>query len=59
MRNRSSKDARWGDLLKGDESGNASAVDLGKLQMFFFTFILVVGPFLFLVAFVLALSRYW
>lgn len=30
-------------MLKGDESGNASSVDLGKLQMFFFTFILVCG----------------
>ena len=35
--------ARWGDILKGDESGNASTVDLGKLQMFFFTFVLVLG----------------
>lgn len=36
-------DARWADLLKGDESGNASTIDVGKLQMFFFTFILLVG----------------
>jgi hypothetical protein len=36
-------DARWGDILKGDESGNASTVDLGKLQMFFFTFVLILG----------------
>jgi hypothetical protein len=43
LRNASIHDARWSELLKGDESGNASAVDLGKLQMFFFTFILVVG----------------
>lgn len=42
LRNDSPDDARWGDLLKGEESGNASVVDLGKLQMFFFTFVLVV-----------------
>jgi hypothetical protein len=39
--NCSPEDARWGDLLKGDEAGNASVVELGKLQMFFFTFVLV------------------
>jgi hypothetical protein len=43
LRNASIQDARWSDLLKGDESGNASSVDLGKLQMFYFTFILVCG----------------
>lgn len=41
--NRHPADARWGDLLKGDEVGNAATVDLGKLQMFFFTFVLVLG----------------
>lgn len=41
--NQSKDDARWGDLLKGDESGNAASVDIGKLQMFFFTFVLVLG----------------
>jgi hypothetical protein len=35
--------SRWGDLFKGEEAGNAAAVDLGKLQMFFFTFVLVLG----------------
>ena len=43
LRNATPQEARWSELLKGDESGNASAVDLGKLQMFFFTFILVCG----------------
>jgi hypothetical protein len=41
--NDSPEDARWGDVLKGDESGNAATVDLGKLQMFFFTFVLVLS----------------
>lgn len=36
------KAARWGDLLKGEEVGNATTVDLGKLQMFLFTFILLI-----------------
>ena len=35
--------ARWADLLKGDEVGNASVVDVGKLQMFLFTFILLMS----------------
>jgi len=43
LRNERMSDARWGDLLKGDESGNAANIDLGKLQMFFFTFMLVLG----------------
>jgi hypothetical protein len=43
LRNASPSDARWGDLLKGDETGTASTVDLGKLQMFFFTFVLALG----------------
>ncbi len=33
--------ARWGDLLKGEEVGNATTIDLGKLQMFLFTFVLL------------------
>ena len=43
LMNMSHDDARWGDLLKGDEVSNAEHVDLGKLQMFLFTFILAVG----------------
>jgi hypothetical protein len=43
VRNQDPESARWGDILKGDESGNAATVDLGKLQMFFFTFVLVLG----------------
>ncbi len=43
VRNIGPSDARWGDLLKGDEVGTAESVDMGKLHMFFFTFILIVG----------------
>lgn len=43
LRNPAIRDARWSELLKGDESGNAANVDLGKLQMFLFTFVLVCG----------------
>jgi hypothetical protein len=43
IRNASIHDARFSELLKGDESGNASTVDMGKLQMFLFTFILACG----------------
>jgi len=36
-------DARWGDLFMGDQAADATTVDVGKLQMFFFTFVLVLG----------------
>ena len=35
--------ARWGDLLKGDEVERTQTVDLGKLQMFFLSFILIIS----------------
>jgi hypothetical protein len=35
------EDARLADLFQGDEIGNASHLDLGKVQMFFFTLVLV------------------
>jgi hypothetical protein len=43
VRNRNPASARWGDLLKGDEAGNAAVIDLGKLQMFFTTFVLLLS----------------
>src|SRR5437660_9664825 len=33
--------ARWADLFTGEEVGNAAQFDLSKIQMFYFTFILV------------------
>ncbi|MEX0676950.1 MAG: hypothetical protein WD063_07735 [Pirellulales bacterium] len=35
--------AEWSDLFKGEETGNAANVDFAKLQMFFFTFVLILG----------------
>jgi len=35
------EDAQLSDLFKGDEIGNAAQVDLAKIQMFYFTLILV------------------
>jgi hypothetical protein len=35
------QDARLADLFQGDEVGNAAHLDLGKVQMFFFTLVLV------------------
>jgi hypothetical protein len=35
--------ARWADLLKGEELGNAAVLDLGKVQMLIFTFVLVLA----------------
>jgi hypothetical protein len=39
--NKHLEDAQMSDLFKGDEIGNAAQVDLAKIQMFYFTFILV------------------
>jgi hypothetical protein len=36
-------DARWSDMLTGDETANGAHLDLGKVQMFFFTLVLVVA----------------
>lgn len=35
--------ARFADLFRGDETGNSTHLDLGKVQMFFFTVVLVVA----------------
>ena len=35
------EDATWADLFQGEETGNAAHLDLGKIQMFYFTLILV------------------
>jgi len=36
-------EAAWGDLLCGEETSNDDKLDLGKMQMFFFTLILIVA----------------
>jgi len=43
VRNPDASSARWADLIKGEEVGNATTVDLGKMQMLFFTFILALA----------------
>lgn len=35
--------AQWADLFRGEEAANAAALDLGKIQMFYFTIILVLA----------------
>jgi hypothetical protein len=40
MVNQSPEEAQWTDLFMGEEAGNAAWLDLGKVQMFFFTIIL-------------------
>jgi hypothetical protein len=35
--------AGWGDLFKGEETGNAAQLDMGKIQMLFFTLVLVLA----------------
>ena len=39
--NNSPQMARWADLFTGEETGNAAQFDLGKIQLFYFTIILV------------------
>ncbi|MDN5213255.1 hypothetical protein QQ020_14395 [Fulvivirgaceae bacterium BMA12] len=41
--NRSIDNAGISDLFKGEETGNAAAVDLAKIQMFFFTIIIMMA----------------
>jgi hypothetical protein len=41
--NKDAGDARWTDLFRGEETGNAAQLDLGKVQMFFFTLVLVLA----------------
>lgn len=33
------KDASWADLFKGEEVGNAAQLDVGKVQMLYFTLV--------------------
>jgi hypothetical protein len=40
-RNTDPSQARWTDLFRGDEIGNYRLVDMSKVQMFFFTIVLV------------------
>ena len=35
------QDARWIDMFRGEEPGNAAALDVGKIQMFFFSMIVI------------------
>ena len=39
--NKDPKDARWTDLFQAEETGNGAHLDLGKVQNFYFTVILV------------------
>ena len=39
--NKDISDARWSDLFTGEETGNWEILDLGKIQMFFFTLIVL------------------
>ena len=41
--NRNIEDARFSDLFNGEETGNAAHLDLSKVQMFFFTLIVVLA----------------
>ena len=41
--NEKPSDARWSDVFRGEETGNAARLDLGKIQMFYFTVILVIA----------------
>ena len=35
--------AQWADMFRGEETGNAAHLDLGKMQMFYFTIVLVLA----------------
>lgn len=42
-RNVTMEAASWSDLLRGEEAGNAAHLDLGKVQLLFFTVVLVIA----------------
>jgi len=39
--NTSPENAQWADLFRGEETGNGAQLDMGKIQLFYFTFIIV------------------
>ena len=39
--NASPENAQWADFFRGEETGNAAQLDMGKVQLFYFTFIFV------------------
>ncbi len=41
--NAAPQDAQWSDLFEGEETGNGAHLDLGKIQLFYFTLILVLA----------------
>lgn len=41
--NQTPETARWSDMFRGTETGNVGQLDLGKVQMLFFTLILVLA----------------
>jgi hypothetical protein len=43
MINRRLEAAQWTDMFRGEEIGNAAHLDLGKIQLFYFTIVLVLA----------------
>ena len=43
LENESREDASWADIFTGEETGNGSSLDLSKIQMFFFTAVIVIA----------------
>ena len=41
--NDSAKDAHWKDIFMGEEKGHEASIDLAKVQMFFFTLVVVLA----------------
>jgi len=41
--NTSPEHAQWSDMFKGEDTGDAAHLDMGKIQMLFFTLVLVLG----------------
>jgi hypothetical protein len=39
--NTTPEQAQWADLFKGEETGNAALLDIAKIQMFYFTIVIV------------------
>ena len=43
VENQDPRQARWSDLFRGEETANAAQLDLGKIQMFYFTIVLLIA----------------
>ncbi len=57
VKNQSASEAKFSDLFKGEENGNYNLLDLGKVQLFYFTLI-VIGAYMIALASLFLRTQY-